>query len=187
MLPRASNLFVQMTKSRAHPKGAGVRHLFTVSALVLVVMAPTGVRAAAGDLVVCDPPPAGTAVIGPNHSSSPSFDAPDSFFPTKQFTDLRYQLDLYPATAANKASVSASLNWQIVLNDWNLSLRNAVGTTLDSSSGVQPRDPVGEAVDATLKHCSLFTIRVLNHQAVGGVASDSLDPLRLTLETGPVK
>jgi len=164
-----------------------MRRLMLVAALGLVVMAPTGVRAAADDLVVCDAPPAGTTVIGPNHSSTPAFNAPDSFLPTKQFTDLRYQLDLYPATATNKASVASSLSWEIPVNDWNLSLRDPAGSTLDSSARVQPRDPVGEAVDATLKHCSLFTIRVLNHQAAGGALSEAADPLRLTVTTGPVK
>jgi hypothetical protein len=156
--------------------------------LVLLVLAPTGLQAvSAAQLLVCDAPPAGTTVVGPNRNLTPAFNAPDSFFPSRQFTDLKFQLNLYPATASNKATVNSTLGWRIVANNWDLILKDAGGTNLSSSLATQPEAPASEAVGTTLKHCSKFTIRVLNYQAVGGAASEAADPLQLTLQTGPVK
>ena len=156
--------------------------------LVLLVLAPTGLQSvSAASLLVCDAPPAGTTVVGPNQNRTPVFNAPDSFFPSRQFTDLKFQLNLYPATATNKATVNSTLAWKVMANNWDLILKDANGNDLSSSLATQPGSPATEAVGVTLKHCSRFTIRVLNYQAVGGAASEAADPLQLTLKTGPVK
>jgi hypothetical protein len=155
-----------------------------VPALALLLMAPTGVQAAADDLVVCDAPPEGTTVIGPNHSSTPEVASPQSF---DDVTDLNYQLDLYPAKATNKATISSSIGWQISANDFDLFLLDADGEEITKSEGVQPLDPNLESVGGTLLHCSLFTIRVLNYQAIGGGVVDMVDPFQTTLTTGSVK
>ncbi|MGH2692727.1 MAG: hypothetical protein ACRDHM_09520 [Actinomycetota bacterium] len=164
-----------------------MRRLILVLPLALLVMAPTAVRAAAGDLVVCDAPPEGTTVIGPNHSSTPSFATPQGFFPSREYTDLTFQLDLYPATATNKATLSSTLNWTVDVNDWDLFLLDANGEEIGASEGFQigpAGDPPTESVSSSFLHCSLFTIRVLNFQAV---PLDDIDPLQLGVTTGSVK
>jgi hypothetical protein len=156
-------------------------------------MAPTAVRAAAGDLVVCDAPPAGTTVLKANETqnsepASPELDpvALAELGYSNTSTDLKFQLDLYPATATSKANVSSTLNWELDANDWDLFLLDNAGNELAGSENFQfgpLEDPPTEAVAAKLTHCSLFTISVFNYQAV---AADELDPLQLQVRAGAV-
>ena len=164
-----------------------MRRLILALPLVLLVMAPTGVQAAAEDLVVCDAPPEGYTKIGPGASVTPDVASPQ-FAPSATFTDVNYQLDLYPAKATNKANVTSTLAWQLSANDWDLLFFDGNGDELGRSEGLQPLDPPTEFVGASnLLHCSLFTVRVLNFNAVGGPAVDAVDPLQLTVTTGNMK
>jgi hypothetical protein len=167
-----------------------MRRLIMVLPLVLLVMAPTGVQAAADDLVVCDTPPEGTIVVGANASLTPPVASPLYDLIEYTWTDLNYQLDLYPATATNRATVASTLNWTLDVNDWDLHLIDGDGMEL-KSEGAQlgpVGDPPTEYVQTTLKHCSLFTIRVYNYSApISGEAGDELDPLQLGITSGPVK
>lgn len=168
-----------------------MRRLILVLPLALLVMAPGAVRAAEGDLVVCDEPPEGTTVVGPNESITPAVASPAYDVFEYTWTDVSYQLDLYPATAANKATVSSTLAWTLDVNDWDLHLLDADGVEIALSEGAQlgpVGDPPTESVQATLKHCSLFTVRVFNYSAlISGEAADELDPLQVGVATGSVK
>jgi hypothetical protein len=172
-----------------------MRRLMLVPVLALVVLAPTGVQAAEEDLLVCDEPPAETAVIEPNQTLSsepvsPQLDAV-AFVENEGFsgtyTDVDFQLDLYPATATDEATITSTLTWELDLNDWDLYLLDEEGTELDGSEGFQfgalGDDPPTETVSSKLLHCSLFTIRIFNYQAV---ALDDFDPLQLEVTTGAV-
>ncbi len=135
-------------------------------------------------LLVCNEPPAGVTEVGPNEGLDLAIDAPDQFAPARQTSSLRFQLDLYPATAENYADVASSLDWEIVANDWDLLLLNGGGAAIDTSAAAQPSSVPSEQVSASVPHCGLFTLRVLNFRAVD---AGSLDPLQLTLATGSVK
>ena len=165
-----------------------MRRLMLVPVLALIVLAPASANAQTpDDLVVCDAPPEGYTKVGPGASLTPEVASPQ-FEPSATFTDLNYQLDLYPAKATNKASVSSSLSWQIAANDWDLFLLDQNGDELGGSEGFQPLDPPSEFVGGpNILHCELFTIRVLNFQAVGGPAVDAVDPLALAVTTGNMK
>jgi hypothetical protein len=161
-----------------------MRRLILAPALALLVLAPSSVQAAADDLLVCDPPPAGTTVVGPNASLTPAAASP-AFSPTSNtVTDLSFQLDLYPATATNKATINSTLNWQLAANDWDLILINDGTGDEVLSDGFQPLDPPTENVGGTMLHCSLFTVRILNFNAV---QADLVDPLQLSVATGSMK
>jgi hypothetical protein len=172
-----------------------MRRVLLVPVLALVVLAPSGVQAAEDDLLVCDAPPEGTGIIAPNetHSSEPSspqFDA-EAYVENEgdgsgTVTDLDFQLDLYPATATDTATVTSTLNWEFDLNDWDLLLLDAEGNEIDASENFQfgsLEDPPTETVSSKLLHCSLFTIRIFNYQAV---AIDDVDPLQLEVRTGAI-
>ena len=172
-----------------------MRRVLLVPVLALVVMAPSGAQAAEDDLLVCDAPPEGTGIIAPNetHSSEPSSPQLDAAAYVENegysgtFTDLDFQLDLYPATATDTADITSTLNWEFDLNDWDLLLLDAEGNEIDASEGFQfgalGDDPPTETVSSELLHCSLFTIRIFNYQAV---AIDDVDPLQLEVRTGAI-
>ena len=162
-----------------------MRRLLVVPALALVVLSPTVVQADPGDLVVCNTPPAGTTVIRPNETKSPMVEAPQYDLEEDATTNVRFQLDLYPATAKDTTTVSSTLDWELSVNDWDLFLLND-GVEVASSEKAQAgplEDPPGEALSATLLHCSLFTVSIMNYQAV---AVDDVDPLDLEVRTGSV-
>jgi hypothetical protein len=171
-----------------------MRRVLLVPFLALVVLAPSGVQAAEDDLLVCDAPPEGTGVIAPNETLSsepisPQLDAAayvENEGYSGTFTDLDFQLDLYPATATDTADITSTLNWEFDLNDWDLLLLDAEGSEIDASEGFQfgpLEDPPTETVSSELPHCSLFTIRIFNFQAV---AIDDVDPLQLEVRTGAI-
>ena len=164
-----------------------MRRLTLVLPLVLLVLVPTGVQAAADDLVVCDAPPEGYTEVGPGASLTPDVASPQIDV-AATYTDLNYQLDLYPAKAANKASVAATMEWQILANDWDLFLLDGNGDEAASSEALQPIDPPTESLGGVnILHCGLFTVRVLNFNAVGGPGVDAVDPLAVTVTTGNMK
>jgi hypothetical protein len=165
-----------------------MRRLILALPLVLLVMAPTGVQAAAGDLVVCDAPPEGTTVIKPGEAPSVTEPAPPAYDPLfYTYTDTLFQLDLYPATATDTATVTSTLTWDLDVNNWDLYLLDGDGLELDVSEGFQA-GPAGDAATETvskkLTHCSLFTVSVENEQ--GLIASADVDPLNLATSAGSV-
>lgn len=167
------------------------RSLMLVPILALLVLAPTGVQAAPDDLVVCDAPPEGTTVLKPGETqhfepASPQLDPALFLDGGGTTTDLKFQLDLYPATATDSATVTSTLTWTLAWNDWDLHILDSDDVELDKSENFQfgpLEDPPTEDVEATLLHCSLFTIRVFNYQAV---AADDVDPLQLDVGPGSV-
>lgn len=167
------------------------RSLMLAPALAVLVLAPTGVKAAPSDLIVCDAPPAGTTVLKPGEikhfePASPQLDPALFLDGGGTTTDLKFQLDLYPATATDTATVTSTLNWALEWNDWDLHLLDADDAPIDVSENFQfgpLEDPPTEDVSATLLHCSLFTVSVFNYQAV---AADDVDPLQLDVGTGSV-
>ena len=161
-----------------------MRRLILVLPLSLLVMAPTAVRAADGDLVVCDAPPAGTTVLNPGTTTTIEVDSPAT---PDESVFLLFQLDLYPAKATNKASVNASLNWQIQVNDYDMYLTDPDGNELASENFQALGDPPTESAGGSFLHCSMFSIEVYNFLAAGGPQVDMVDPLQLTIATGAVK
>ena len=165
-----------------------MRRLIMALPLVLLVMAPTGVQAAADDLVVCDAPPAGTTVIKPGEAPFASEPEPPAYDPlVYTYTDTLFQLDLYPAHASDTATVTSTLSWDLDVNNWDLYLLDADGVELDVSEGLQAGpagDPATETVSKELTHCSLFTVSVENEQ--GLIASADVDPLQLATSAGSV-
>jgi hypothetical protein len=163
-----------------------MRRLLVVPALALVILSPTVAQADPGDLVVCNDPPAGTVVIAPNETKTPTVASPQYDVMDYTYTDVQFQLDLYPATATDTADVTATLDWDLDVNDWDLLLLDQDGTELKASENFQfgPLfDPPGESVSDELLHCSLFTVSVMNVQAI---ALDDVDPLRLQVRSGSV-
>jgi len=155
--------------------------------LVTVPLVLSAIPANATDeepLLVCNQPPAGVTEVGPDHAGDLTIDAPDQFAPVSQTSSLRFQLDLYPATALNYAEVSSELSWEIVANDWDLLLLNGVGDMLNQSLAAQPSQEPLEEVSSSVPHCGLFTLQVRNFRAID---VGSLDPLQLSLATGSVK
>lgn len=162
-----------------------MRRLLVVPALALVVLSPTVAQADPDGLVVCNNPPPGTTVIGPNETKSPTVVSPQYDLEEDAYTHVRFQLDLYPATAKDTTTVSATLDWELSVNDWDLFLFQG-GVEVASSEKEQfgPLEaPPGEALSTRLLHCSLFTVSIMNYQAV---AVDDVDPLRLEVRTGSV-
>ena len=163
-----------------------MRRLILIPALALVVMAPTGVQAAADDLVVCNLPPSGTTVLSPNDTRTPSVAAPQFDPEDFTFTDVQFQLDLYPASAMDEATLKVELGWELTFNDWDLFLLDEGGNEIDSSQAEQfgpLAEAPGEEITATLKHCAVFTVSIMNFRAV---ALDEVDPLQLEVKSGPV-
>jgi hypothetical protein len=161
-----------------------MRRLLLVPALALIVLSPTAVQAGEDDLVVCDAPPEGTIVIRPDETKSPTIESPDFDPEDYVYTDVQFQLDLYPATAKDTAEVSSTLDWELDVNDWDLFLFDPDRTELAVSDEVQfgpLESPPSEALSTELLHCSLFTVSVGNYQAI---PLDDLDPLRLEVKTG---
>ncbi len=169
--------------------------LFLVIAPIAVMTVPAAAQTVV-EPVACEAPPAGTTVIGPSHSVMPKVAAP---MPPERpppaaiaapggHTDVKYQLDLSPATAANVASVSAVLDWKIPINDWDLRLMDGAGAVISSSARRQRATPPAPATEwvwqTSMKHCSLFTVRVYNFLAIGSPEIEQIDPLRLEVETG---
>ena len=166
-----------------------MRRLVLVPALALVVLTPSVAQAQTGpdELVVCDAPPEDTIVIGPNETKTPPVASPQYVYGTFTYTHVKFQLDLYPATAEDTATVSATLDWELDVNDWDLQLRNKDAAVLAKSEKTQfgpLRSPTGESLSRELAHCSLFTISVKNFQAI---ALDDVDPLELSVTTGGVE
>lgn len=138
------------------------------------------------EFLLCDAPSAGTTVLKANETQDSEPPAPQYDAQVYTYTNLRYQLDLSPATAINKTQVTATLSWQLDVNDWDLFLLDEQGNELAASESVQAgplEDPPTEQVTATLSHCSLFTISIKNWQAV---AVDAVDPLQLQVGAGSV-
>jgi hypothetical protein len=166
-----------------------MRRLLLVPALALVALTPSVAHAQTDpdELVVCDAPPANTIVIGPNETKSPPVEAPqwDPFVYT--YTDVHFQLDLYPATATDTATVSSTLDWELDVNDWDLFLMDQDGGEVAASEQEQvgPLEaPAGESLSAELLHCTLFSMSIKNYQAI---AMDDIDPLTLAVTTGGVE
>ncbi|MGH2712207.1 MAG: hypothetical protein ACRDH9_13530 [Actinomycetota bacterium] len=158
-----------------------MRRLITVLPLVLLVMAPTGVRAAVDDLVVCDAPAEETAVLKPGTTTTIEIPSPE--LPGDTVLQS-FQLDLYPAKAINKATVGLNLSWQVPVNDYDVTL---IETGQVSDNFQTLGDPPLETVGDTFLHCDTFSIEVLNFLAVGGPEVDSVDPLQLVITTGNMK
>jgi hypothetical protein len=165
-----------------------MRRLLVVPALALVVLSPTAVQADPGDLVVCNEPPPGTIVLTPNDTNTPTVESPPYDPEVYNFSDVRFQLDLYPATATDTATVSSTLNWDLDINDWDLFLFDPdEADPLATSDEVQfgPLEaPPTESLSIELVHCSLFMVSVGNYQAV---PLDDVDPLRLSVTAGGVE
>lgn len=164
--------------------------LFLVMAPLVVLTVPATAQTPE-ELVTCPAPPAGTTVVGPSYSNMPVIASPTSMdsIGAPGIVDLKFQLDLSPATAANKASVGAVMDWRLRISDWDLALLDGQGgniaTIPANGEHFQPQAPPVEWLfQPKLGHCSLFTVRVINFQALGGPAADAVDPLRLEIETG---
>ena len=155
-----------------------------VAALVLVTL-PAHAHTS-GQLVVCDPPPPDTTVVGPDHSSTPTVVSPQFSATDWSYIEIQYQLDLSPATATAAAKVSSTLAWEIAANDWDYFLLDGSRDEIDASDGRQPLVAPSESVSGTVRHCGLFRLSILNYQAIGGPAIDMVDPLQISLTTGPV-
>lgn len=167
-----------------------MRRLVLIPALALVALAPSAAHAqtSSDELVVCDAPPEGTTVIGPNEIKTPTVASPSYDPEVYKYTHVLFQLDLYPATADDTATVGSTLDWEIDINDWDLFLFDTEeGEELASSVKEQfgpLESPPGESLSIDLAHCSLFTVSVANYQAV---PLDDVDPLELSVTTGGVK
>ena len=163
-----------------------MRRVLLVPVLALVVLAPSGVQAAEDDLLVCDAPPEGTDVLMPGETISLEPAAPQYDAQFYTYTDVSFQLDLYPATASDTATVTSTLSWELDLNNWDLILLDGEGNELAASELFQA-GPLGDAptesISRKLKHCSLFTVSIENEQ---GIALDELDPLQLQIGSGSV-
>lgn len=167
------------------------RSLTLVPVLALLVLTPAAVQAA-DEIVACNAPAEGTTVLKPNETkdsepASPQLDAANlvDLGYSDTYTDVKFQLDLYPAKATDKATVTSTLNWTLDVNDWDLHLVREDEDTIKSEM-VQfgpIADPPTETVQSKLLHCSLFTIRVYNYMAV---AADDIDPLQLEVRAGSV-
>ena len=157
-----------------------MRRFLFVMVMSSLMLATAPAVAETAEPVVCDDPPQGTTVVGPNHSSTITVPSP-ARVPAQGSTDRKFQLDLSPAGAENTATVSSRLSWEITTNDWDLFLFNPSRKQLAASQGYQPIAEPGEALSATLQHCSLFILSVFNYNAV---PADAVDPLRLTVTTG---
>lgn len=153
-----------------------------VLAVAPVIFAAVPSPAAAGSLVVCDRPDDGTTVVEENQVITVTPDSPG--LPSGQAVEVPFLLDLYPAGASNKTSMTADLDWMVPFNDWDMQLRDSKGKLIDFSNNSQVSGgPPAEEVSATLKHCNLFTVEIVN---VRGVPLDLLDPLELTVTTGSI-
>jgi hypothetical protein len=163
-----------------------MRRLLLVPVMALIVMSPTVAQADPDDLVVCDAPPQNAIVIGPDETKSPTVEAPQFDPLGSTYTEVLFQLDLYPATAVDTARVSSTLGWELGANDWDLLLLDEDGTRLATSERNQS-GPLGatpsESVSEALLHCSLFKISIENDLAI---AVDDVDPLGLEVEAGAV-
>lgn len=165
--------------------------------MLFLVMAPLALATvpatAQTQTVTCPEPPAGATVVGPNYAAMPEIETP---LPTGSVT-LKYQLDLSPATAENKASVGAYLEWEVPTSDFDLYLLNADGGTLvasergqpvtGSGAGTRPSSPYENVFRMNMAHCTVFQVEVANFAAPAGPAADALDPLQLEVEIGATR
>ena len=161
-----------------------MRRSILVPVMVLLVLSPSAVQAGPDDFVVCDAPPSGATVIQPNDTKSSSPAAPQYDPRSETKIDLQFQLDLYPAKKGDTATVSAALDWEVTVNDWDLYLRRQNGTVMAQSRNTQLgplEDPPGESLSRTVEHCDVFYVTIENFQAV---AVDDVDPLDLTVSVG---
>jgi hypothetical protein len=163
--------------------------LFLVMAPIAVLTIPASAQA---EPVACPAPPEGTTVVGPNYSAMPKVESP---LPDESAT-FKYQLDLSPATAANKASVGAYLEWEIPTSDFDLFLRDANANNLatpsergqpgiqGSGTGTRLSSPYENVFALSVKHCMVFQVEVYNFAAPFGPGVDGIDPLQLQITTG---
>ena len=81
---------------------------------------------------------------------------------------VSYTLDLSGQDVAadedmdDKANVSASATWDVIVNDYDLGLNGNV------TEGFQPIDPAEEFISTSATHCSTVTVSVVNFNATGG-------------------
>jgi hypothetical protein len=66
----------------------------------------------------------------------------------------------------NKAIVEIVMTWDIPVEDYDLNMLDAGGSTLAESAGIQPLDD-GEAVSGEVGHCKRFSAEALNWTAAG--------------------
>ena len=160
------------------------RFLLPLTAAALLVTAVPAAAEHEGEphpvYVECDAPAAGVTVVKPADFAG-TVEAPLLKGDT---TSQTFQLDLSPnATALNKASVSADIDWTLAANDWDLFVYDAGGGELGASEGLQPLDAPAESAPAgKLLHCSEFSVEVLNFQAVG--VPEAVDTINLRVTVG---
>ena len=149
------------------------------AALVALAALPAGAQTA--EPVPCDPPAAGVTVLTVDDRTG-TIEAP--LLPG-DVTEQRFLLDLSPATAIQRAPVSAELSWTLPANDFDLAILDANGGTLATSEGFQPLDPTVESASAgKLAHCTEFAIQAVNFNAAGVPAP--VDTLNLVVTVGKV-
>ena len=155
-----------------------------VPVLAVLLMSPMGAQAAMitdDDLRICDAPSAGVTVL--EESSSKTVEIASPGLPGDAIIH-EFQVNLHPAKATNKASVTVNLSWDIPVNDYDMTLIE----TGQVSEGFQAfGDPPVETVGDTFLHCGTFSIEIFNFAAVGGPEMDGLDPLQLVVTVGNVK
>lgn len=157
------------------------RHALTATAVAALAALSALPAGAESDPVACAAPGDGVTVVTVDDYTG-TIAAP---LLADDVTEQRFQLDLSPATLQQRAPVSADLSWTIAANDFDLAVLDADGNELGISEGFQPLDPATESVSAgKLAHCSEFTVRVINYQAVGVPAP--VDTLDLSLTVGRV-